>query len=325
MLTKKRLRWMGVTLCLMLVIGMLAGCGSSAKKETTAAPQWPTKDITMIYHSKPGSGGDIYLRSLAKPMEKVLGKNVIVDNRPGAGNLNAWKPAAEAKDGHTFLGISSTLITAPILNPMPVSYKSYDPVAMMFIDPMILFVAKDAPWKTLQEFIDDAKNNPGKYNIAGGVPGELGFVAGMQLMEKAGIKMNIVPFESGADAAVSVLGGHIHGAIGEYAETASAIESGKVRVLVGFNPVPGADIKTVKDFKLDIQIEKLRGIVAPKGTPQPVIDKMIAACKAAMDDPEFKKYYTNMKLVPVFKTGADFTKVMAEQDAQIRKYSEVKK
>ena len=307
---------LALALGLVFLLIFSAGCG--AKKETKA--QWPSKDITLIYHSKPGSGGEIFLRSLAKPMEKALGKAVVVDNKPGAGGLNAWKPAAEAKDGHTFLGVSSTIITAPILNKMPVDYKSFDPIAMMFVDPMILFVKADAPWNTIQEFIADAKKNPGKFNIAGGVPGELGFVAGMMLMEKADIKFNVVPFESGGDAVVSVMGSHIHGAIGEYGETASAIEAGKVKVLVGFNPVPGTKIPTVKDAGLDIEIEKFRGVLAPKGTPKEVIDKLIDASKKALEDPEFKKYYENLKLQPVFKPGAEFTKVMEAQDAQIRKY-----
>jgi putative tricarboxylic transport membrane protein len=282
------------------------------------AADWPTKTITLIYHSKAGSGGDLFLRALSKPLERDLGQSVIVENKPGAGGMNAWKPAAAAKDGHTFLGVSSTIITAPILNKMPVDYKSFKPVAMMFLDPMILFVKADGPWKTIQDFIADAKQNPGKYNIAGGVPGELGFVAGMLLMEKAGIKFNVVPFEAGSDAAVSVLGGHIDGAIGEYAEAAGPIEAGQLKVLVGFNAVEGTQIPTVQDAGLDISIEKFRGILAPMSTPQDAIDKLVAACKKAQDDPEFKAYYQKMKLVRTFKTGAAFTKVMADQDAQIR-------
>ncbi len=310
----RTLRWTLVALLALLLVFAAYGGGSQE------SAQWPSKTIALIYHSKAGSGGDIFLRALAKPMERDLGVSVIVDNKPGAGGMNAWKPAAEAKDGHTFLGVSSTIITAPILNKLPLDYKSFAPVAMMFVDPMIVFVSADKPWKTIQDFIAAAKQHPGEYNIAGGVPGELGFVAGMLLMEKAGIKINIVPFEAGSDAAVSVLGGHIDGAIGEYAEAASQIEAGKLRVLMGFNAVPGTNVPTVQDVGLDISIEKFRGILAPKDTPQAVLDKMTQICKSAMEDPKFKAYYTKMKLVPVFKADGEFTKVMAAQDAQIRKF-----
>lgn len=307
----------------MIRLAMVSGLAVlmlTAFMTAASAEDWPTKTITLIYHSKAGSGGDLFLRALAKPLEKELGQSVIVENKPGAGGMNAWKPAAEARDNHTFLGVSSTIITAPILNKMPVNYKSFKPVAMMFVDPMILFVKADAPWNTLQEFIADAKKNPGKYNIAGGVPGELGFVAGMLLMQKAGIKINIVPFEAGSDAAVSVLGGHIDGAIGEYAEAAGPIEAGQLKVLAAYNPIAGTDIPTMKEAGVDISVQKFRGILAPKTMPQAIIDKMAEACKEAQQDPGFKAYYEKMKLVPVFKTGDAFTKVMADQDARIREF-----
>lgn len=299
-----------LTLAALMAIAFMAVAAQSA--------DWPTKTISLIYHSKPGSGGDIFLRSLAKPMEGTLGQSVIVDNKPGAGGMNAWRPAADAKDGHTFLGVSSTIITAPILNSMPVNYKSFKPVAMMFVDPMILFVKADAPWNTIEEFIADCKQNPNKYNIAGGVPGELGFVAAKELMKVTDSKFNIVPFESGADAAVSVLGGHVDGAVGEYGEAVAQIESGGLKVLVGFNAVEGTNIRTVQDAGYNVEVEKFRGILAPMDTPDEVIDKLVASCKAALEDPAFKTYYQKMKLVPTFKPKEAFTKVMDAQDAQIR-------
>ena len=285
-----------------------------------AAPNWPTKNITLIYHSGAGSGGDLFLRALAKAIEPKLGKSVIVDNRTGAGGLNAWRPAADAKDDHTLLGVSSTIITAPILNNMPVTFRNFKPVAMMFMDPMIFIVKADKPWKSLEDFVADAKANPGKYSIAGGVAGELGFVAAMLMQQELGIKFNIVPFESGADSAISVLGGHVDGAIGEYAEGSAQIETGNLRVLLAFNSVPGKAFPTVADKKINISIEKFRGILAPMSFPDADVKILADACKVAMDDPGFKSYYTNMRLIPVFKTGADFTKVMTAQDTQIKAF-----
>ncbi|HUX42672.1 MAG TPA: tripartite tricarboxylate transporter substrate binding protein [Rectinemataceae bacterium] len=286
-----------------------------------AAANWPTKAIALIYHSGAGSGGDLFLRALAKSAEAGLGKPIVVENKTGAGGLNAWRAAADARDNHTLLGVSSTIITAPILNNMPVTYRNFKPVAMMFQDPMILFVSADKPWKTLEDFIADAKANPGKYSIAGGVAGELGFVAGKLLEKEAGVQFSIVPFEAGSDAAVSVLGGHIDGAIGEYAEGSAQIEAGKLRVLLAFNKVPGMDYPTVMDKKLNITIEKFRGILAPKNLPDADVKIFADACRKAMDEPNFKAYYTNMRLIPNFKVGADFTKVMENQDAQIKAFT----
>ncbi|KJS87323.1 MAG: hypothetical protein JM58_04560 [Peptococcaceae bacterium BICA1-8] len=322
-----------VLLALLLVFVMFAavGCGgakeepkkeepkSEAPKEAEK-PAWPTKDITMVYHSKAGSGGDMFLRAMSKSLEGPIGRTIIVENLPGAASMNAWKYVDESKDGHTFLGVSSTLITSPIMNDLPLTYKSFEPVAMMFVDPMVLFVQAEAPWDTWEDFQKDAQANPGKYNIAGGIPGELGFVAAKLLQEKAKIDINVVPFEGGADATVAVLGGHVDGAIGEYGEAVAQLDAGKLKVLIGFNPVEGVDIPTVQDKGYDFLVEKFRGIVAPKGTPQEVIDIWADAALKALDEPGFNKYWNNMKLVRAYKTGPEFVKVMEEQDKQIRAF-----
>ncbi len=320
-------------LCLVFIMLVAVGCGGNeapkeepkqeaAKEEPKEEPkvEWPTKNIELVYHSKAGSGGDMFLRAMAKSLEEPMGKSIIVANKPGAAAMNAWKYVDDSSDGHTFLGVSSTLITSPILNNLPLDYTSFEPIAMMFVDPMILFVNAEAPWDTFEEFVEDAKANPGKYNIAGGIPGELGFVAGKLLQEASGIDINVVPFESGADAAVSVLGGHVDGAIGEYGEAVNQLDAGKLKILVAFNKIDGVDAPTVGDKGMDFVIEKFRGVVAPKGTPQEVIDAWVEGAQQAYDDPEFNQYWNNMKLVKTFRPGAEFIKVMEAQDAQIRKY-----
>ncbi|KJS23632.1 MAG: hypothetical protein VR72_00540 [Clostridiaceae bacterium BRH_c20a] len=316
-----------VLLALLLVFVMFAAVGCGGKQEAPKeepkkeeVKKWPEKDITLIYHSKAGSGGDMFLRALAKALEPGFGKSVIVDNKPGAAGATAWKAALDAKDGHTFLGVSSTLITAPIMNKMDVDYKSFKPIAMMFVDPMILFVRSDSPWATWEDFVKDAQANPGKFNIAGGIPGELGFVAAKLLQEKADININVVPFEGGADATVAVLGGHVDGAIGEYGEAVAQLDAGELKALIAFNKVSGVDIPTVEDKGYNFLVEKFRGVVAHPDTPDAVVDQWEAACKAALEDPGFKQYYTNLKLNVVFKNKADFVKVMEEQDKQIRAF-----
>jgi len=316
-----------LALCLVFVMIAAVGCGGKQeapkeepKQEEAKKPVWPEKDITLIYHSKAGSGGDMFLRALAKALEPSFGKSVIVDNKPGAAGATAWKAALDAKDGHTFLGVSSTLITAPIMNKMDMNYKSFKPIAMMFVDPMILFVRSDAPWDTWEDFVKDAQANPGKFNIAGGIPGELGFVAAKLLQEKAGINFNVVPFEGGADATVSVLGGHVDGAIGEYGEAVAQLDAGELKILLAFNPIEGVNAPTVQDKGYDFLVEKFRGVVAHPDTPDEVIDMWEKACKAALEDPGFKQYYQNLKLNVVFKPRAEFLKLMEEQDEQIRTF-----
>ena len=315
---------------LALVILLVLSVGCTAKKEAPKeAPKasYPSKEVEIAYHSKAGSGGDIFLRAMGKSVEQALGKPIVVNNLPGAAGATAWTHVQKAKpDGHILLGVSSTIITAPLLNPMPVTYKDFEPIAMMFTDPMVIFVPEKSPFKTLKDLVDAAKKNPDKLKIAGGTPGELGFVAGRELMKAANIKFALVPFEGGGDAAVTVLGGHLDAGIGEYAEIAASVEAGKLRIIVAFNKMPlKPEIPVVADAGYpQIKVEKLRGLVAPKGTPPEIIDKLVAVMKTCYDNPEFKKYYEANNLIPNFKAKGEFMKVMDEQNNQVKEAIAVK-
>lgn len=327
-MSKKMRSYLVIFMTVVLLLTAVTGCTAQkeATQPTTAPAEtpkvtYPEKEVEVVYHSSAGSGGDIFLRTMGKAVEKNLGKSWVVNNMPGASGANAWNYTAKSKaDGYTLLGISSTIITAPILNEMPVGYKDFEPVAMMFTDPMVLFVPADSKIQSIKDLVDAAKANPGKIKFAGGTPGELGFVAGRELMKAAGFEMGLVPFEGGGDAAVTVLGGHLDGGIGEYAEIASNVEAGKLRIIGSFNKMPlRPDIQTVAEAGYpEVKIEKLRGVLAPKGTPKEVITIVAEAMKKALDDPDFKKYYESSNLIPSFKTGEDFRKVMDAQDAQIR-------
>ncbi|KJS23650.1 MAG: hypothetical protein VR72_00655 [Clostridiaceae bacterium BRH_c20a] len=324
------------TMLMLLTLGLIAlmifsvGCGAkdpapapapSPEPAKEEKPAWPQQDIEVVYHSKAGSGGDIFLRAMGKAVEPALGKAFVVNNLPGAAGATAWTRVAKAKpDGHTILGISSTLVTAPLINKMPVNFMSFEPVAMMFIDPMVIFVPADSPYKTLADIVDAAKKNPGKQKWAGGTPGELGVVAGRELMKAADFKVSLVPFEGGGDAAVSVLGGHLDAGIGEYAEIASSVEAGQLRIIVAFNKMPlNQEIPTVAEEGYpEVDVRKLRGIVATKGTPPEIIDRLVEVMKTAYDDPSFKQYYESNNLIPEFVVKDDFLKVMEEQHEQIK-------
>lgn len=326
MLKSRKLRLvLGIALMILLVLSV--GCAKKEAPKEPVKPAYPSKEVEVAYHSSAGSGGDIFLRAMGKAVEPALGKPWVVNNLPGAAGANAWTHVAKATpDGHVLLGVSSTIITAPLLNKMPVDYTNFEPIAMMFNDPMVIFVPAASPLKNLKDLVDAAKKNPGKLKIAGGTPGELGFVAGRELMKYADMKIALVPFEGGGDAAVTVLGGHLDGGIGEYGEIASSVEAGKLRIIVTFNKMPlNPDIPTVAEAGYpQVKVEKLRGLVAPKGTPPEVIDKLVAVMKTAYDNPDFKKYYEANNLIPNFQAKDDFKKIMDAQHAQIKESLEAK-
>ena len=139
--------------------------------------------------------------------------------------------------------------------------------------------------------------------MTGGTAGNVEFVAARQLMREAGVDVPIVPFEGGSEGVVAVIGGHVTAGVGEYAEMASSVEGGKVRVLATFNKISNLDIPTVEELGYKTKVEKFRGIIVPKGTPQDIRDAIFEILKEAMEDPDFKAYYTNNHMIPAFEDG----------------------
>jgi putative tricarboxylic transport membrane protein len=298
---------------LVMALFVMTGAG------VTEAATWPSAKTTFIWHSAAGSGGDIMLRSLAKFVETKTKLPVIVENVTGASGANAWTRVSRAKpDGTTILGVSSTFIASPLQNNIPVNYTSFDPVARLFIDAVCFYVGADSPYKTLGEFFEEAKKRPGELTMTGGTAGNVEFVAARELMREVGADVPIVPFEGGSEGVVAVIGGHVSAGIGEYAEMASSVAGGKVRVLATFNKIPGVDIPTVAELGYKTKVEKFRGIIVPKDTPQDIKDAIVDTLKQAMEDPDFKAYYTNNHLVPAFAVGEDFYKVMELQNEEIK-------
>ncbi len=283
------------------------------------AAEWPPKKLTLVWHSKAGSAGDLMMRAIGKFLENKFKVTVVVENRTGASGANAWGSVARAKpDGSILLGVSSTFMASPLQNQMNVDYTKLDPLAMLFLDAICIYASADSPYKDLKDFIDDAKKKPGELSLTGGTAGNTEFVSARQLMAEAGVDVSVVPFDGGSEGVVSVMGGHITAGCGEYSEVAGGIESGKLKVLALFNSVPGVNIPTVADFGYKTTVEKFRGIVVTKNTPQPLKDAIYAALKEMMDDPGFKAFYTQNTLVPSFKDAAGFLKVMERQTAELK-------
>ncbi|MDR1649381.1 MAG: tripartite tricarboxylate transporter substrate binding protein [Synergistaceae bacterium] len=301
-------------LCLAVFVSVTALAAAAG-----AAPVWPTGRLTLVWHSQAGSGGDIMMRNIAKYIETKTGVTTIVENRTGASGANAWSSVAREKpDGRVILGVSSTFIASPLQNRFPYDYTTLDPIARLFVDSICIFVSAASPYQTFTDFAEDARKRPGELKMTGGTAGNLEFVAARELMKEAGIDVPVVPFEGGSEGVVAVMGGHVTIGVGEYGEIASAVQGGKIKVLALFNAVPGLDIPTVADLGYKTTVEKFRGIVVTKGTPQEIKDAIFNLLKEAMDDPDFKTYYTSNYMVPAFLNAEDFYKVMERQTEEVK-------
>jgi tripartite-type tricarboxylate transporter receptor subunit TctC len=242
---------------------------------------------------------DIASRVMAEGMKSKFPKGIAVVNRPGAGGSVAVSELVQARpDGYTvLLTPQSSLVIAPQLNPK-LSYKTpdeYDPVINLVAYYPLLVVNADAQWRTIQEFIAEARANPGKLRV--GTPGE-GTASHLNLEEfifRSGAKLTPVPYAGWAQSSPALLGKHIEAVVAQPGEAKSLVDGKRMRALVMFQHSRHSafpDTPTAKEAGWEVANGVWYLIVAPKGTPAAALKYLHDAAKAAMDDPSFKTVMT---------------------------------
>ena len=258
-----------------------------------AAAQYPERPVTILSGYPAGGMVDIVARLLAEGMRAKFPKGILVANRTGAGGAVAAAEVATGKpEGYTIvLTPLSTLVIQPqILDLRFKTPDEYEPVINIVSYYPLLVVKPDAPWKNAREFVAEAKANPGK--LRAGSPGE-GTSSHLNLeefMHVAGIKLTHVPYRGWGESSPALLGGHIEAIVAQPGEAKPMVDGRKMRALVVFqNSRHPAfpDAPTAKELGWNVANGVWFLLVAPKGTPAPVIKYVHDAAKAAMEDPAF--------------------------------------
>jgi tripartite-type tricarboxylate transporter receptor subunit TctC len=261
-----------------------------------AQDAYPSKPITMIVPFPPAGVADLTARPLAAAMQKTLNQPVIVVNRPGAGGTIGNSAVAKAPaDGYTILlalaSISFFPVTDPINGRTPAyELKEFAPIARISSDPTVLVVRADAPYRTIHDFIAEAKK-PGKainYGSAGvysalHVPMEM-------LAQLAGLNLFHIPYQGGGPAVAALLGGQIDVLASGPAAAMAQIKAGKMRALAGWGEKRLAsmpEVPTLKELGYDAEFYIWSGLLVPVATPPTVQQRLRDAVRQAVQDPEF--------------------------------------
>ena len=271
-----------------LLIGLLAlACAMPA------AAQYPERPVTILSGYPAGGMVDIVARLLAEGMRAKFPKGILVANRTGAGGAIAAAEVATGKpDGYTFvLTPLSTLVIQPqILDLRFKTPDDYEPVINVVSYYPLLVVKPDAPWKNARDFVAEAKANPGKFRV--GSPGE-GTSSHLNLEEfmyVTGVKFTHVPYRGWGESSPALLGGHIEALVAQPGEAKPMVDGNRMRALVVFqNSRHSAfpDAPTAKALGWDVVNGVWFLLMAPKGTPAPIIRYLHDATRAAMEDPKF--------------------------------------
>jgi tripartite-type tricarboxylate transporter receptor subunit TctC len=285
--------------------------------------EYPDKPITLVTHSSPGAGGDLFLRQLAKHLEGIVDVPLVVENRAGGASATAVSYIATSPpDGYRLYGSTPSMLQTPILTKTRHSYLDLTPLANVFLEPEILYVKGDSPWKTLSDIVQAAKMRPGELLFGAAIPGSVEHMIIHQIQATERIQAQPVTFEGGGELLLAVLGGHVDLGIGEFAELSAQIESGQVRAICSFTGerIPGADLPTAREQGVDIAVEKFRGLLGPKGLPPDVITYWEQAIQKVLAETSYKEFYESNYFISAFKDHREYKQYLDQRDESLRNY-----
>ena len=263
---------------------------------TMAQETFPSRPISLVVPFPPGGVADIVGRPVADAMSRYLNSPVIVENKAGAGGGIGMGFVAKAKpDGYTLLLALSSISILPEADKVTGREPLYQlnqlvPIARFTADPTVLAVRADSPWKTLAEFVEDARKRPGA--ISYGSSGNYGTMhLPMEMFAaSAGIKLLHVPYTGAGPAVVGLLGGNVDAISSGPSTVIAHAKAGKVRILAAWGDKRLAsmpEVPTLTERGFDATFFQWSALFAPAGTPEPILARLREAARAAANDPKF--------------------------------------
>lgn len=293
---------------------------------TQAQSGYPDRPITLIVPYAAGGGNDVVARAIAEPMGKTLGQPLVIENRGGGGgSIGTRQVAKAAPDGYTLgLGGTGTLAIDPTLYPN-VGYdprKDFVPVGLIATSPLIILVNGSVAAQNVQQLIALAKAQPGKLNYASAGSGSGIHLGTVLFAESAGIEITHIPYKGTAPALTDLLGGHVQIFFSSLPPAIGLVKEGKLRALgvtglkrsASFPDMPTVAEQGLPGFEAVLHY----GIVAPAGTPQPIIDKLNAALRAALADPAVNRHLATEGAEPLSTSPSEYA---ADIDREETKWS----
>jgi tripartite-type tricarboxylate transporter receptor subunit TctC len=273
-----------------LLLATVAALALAAQAQT-----YPDKPVALVVPFAAGGPTDVVARLIAVPMGRALGQSVVVENTVGAGGTLAAQRIARSKpDGYTVLIHHMGMATAPALyrklsfDPL----KDFDYVGQVLDVPMTLLARKDFPARNLPELVSYLRANKEKVSLANAGLGAVSHLCGLLFMSQIGVELNTIPYKGTGPAMNDLLGGQVDLLCDQTTQTVQHIRAGTVKIYGVTTPkrlsvladVPTLDEQGLKGFDVKVW----HGMYVAKGTPKPVVDKLVAALQAAMQDPAVK-------------------------------------
>ena len=300
---------------------LLTAAGLLVALTTSVAAQadYPNRPVRLIIPFPPGGSNDVVGRMIGDQLGKQLGKQVIVDNRAGAGGVIGTEIASKAApDGYTLLVISLAHAVNPWLYKLPYDpIKAFAPIGVMGSGPNVVAINPSLPVNSIKELVALAKSKPGDIQYASAGVGSFQHLGGELFKLEAGIDMLHVPFKGGGPSMIDVIGGHTKVVFSSLVQTTPHLKTGKLKALgVGSKERSKVlpDVPSVAEAGVpSYDAVNWWGIVAPAGTPQPIIARLHAALTAAQDSAEVEKQFASEGATVVKKSPTEFAAFMVSE------------
>jgi putative tricarboxylic transport membrane protein len=286
----------------------------------------PSRPIEFVTHTGPGGGGDVLARAIAAAMEKekLLPVRMQITNKTGGSGATAMAYLVEKKgEPYTIAVYTGLWFTNPLMREeAKVTMRDLTPIVGLVLEPAMLVVKNDAPYKSLKDFIDAAKKSPGQLKQSAGSIGARDWVVRQLLMKNTGANWSYISFPGGGERIAALLGGHANIMLIEPQEAGEHIRAGNMRVLAAVSEkrlAPFPNVPTVKEAGFDVpNVPQVRGIVAPPGIPPEAVKYYEELFAKFSKTPSWKKYLEDQLFDDGFQRSAELSKFIDQYSETVR-------
>jgi tripartite-type tricarboxylate transporter receptor subunit TctC len=312
------MRRLRLSLCVLAVL-----CGAAPQ---ASAQPFPARAIRLVVPFGAGGGTDNLARIIEPFVSKALGQPIVIENRPGGGSTIGMDAVAKsAPDGYTLVMTDTSIAVNPSLKPLPYdTISDFAPVSLLATAPVILVAHPKVPAKALAEFVALAKQEPGKFNYASGGNGASTHLGGELLKLVAGIDVVHVPYKGTGPAMNDLIGGHVDVMFSGISSARAFIDAGTLRAYAVTGETRNAAVPDVPTFAeaglAGVTASTYWGVLAPKGTPQEIVDRLSAEFAKAMRDPDIVARIAQLGYLPIGGGPSDYAENIK---SEITKWGEV--